>query len=241
MRPGQPGGGAASVIHSYQERPERGVPDDAQRARIDLNTLAQVQMQAEAVRDDRFDDVAVRTDQVNGVLAEPGVPLPDRVHRAVLHLGHGLRVFPGEAHRAGMGLHHAPQRVLGQPLERLARPVPVLDLGELLVFGDRGRAAIPRRGDRLRGLAAAVQGAGNDRVQGHVSQPGCQRPGLRPATVVQRDTRRPARENVSRPRRQPMPHQQNQRHAMTLKGRWDWWKNVPPASRGPLPDDHRLV
>ena len=179
-RPGQPGGGTASVIHPYQERPKRGVPDHAQRAWIHLNALAQIQVQAEAVRNDRFNHPrASRSGKPRPCRA--GRSTPGRVDRAVLHLGHGLRVFPGEAHRAGMGLHHTPQRILGQPLERLARPVPVLDLGELLVLLDRGRGAVPRGGDRLRGFPAAVERAVMIASRGTsasraASAPACARP-----------------------------------------------------------------
>src|SRR5579872_3666326 len=60
---------ASSVIHPDQERSQRRVPDHGERARIDLDPLALVEMQSQAIRDDRLHDITVRADQVRRVIA----------------------------------------------------------------------------------------------------------------------------------------------------------------------------
>src|SRR6266566_2985767 len=78
---------ASGVVEADQERPQPGVPDDGERAGIDLDPLEQVEMNSKAIRNDRLDDISVRAHHVAGVPAQLRVPLAHRAHRAVLHLG----------------------------------------------------------------------------------------------------------------------------------------------------------
>src|SRR5262245_47588617 len=65
------------VVEPHDEGPHARVTDHRERGRIGLDALELVQVQPERVGDDRLDDVAVRADGVDGVLAEPGVPVAD--------------------------------------------------------------------------------------------------------------------------------------------------------------------
>ena len=152
-----------SVVHPDQERPQRRIPDHGQRARIGLDPLALIEVQSKAIGDDGLDDISVRADEIGSVLAEPGIPFPDRAHRPVLHVRHGLAVRAGERHRAWVGLHHAPELLLGQLLQRLAGPVSVMAFPDPF-FGD-DLLAVPGRRDRRRGLLAAFQRAADDGVE----------------------------------------------------------------------------
>jgi hypothetical protein len=97
------------VVHPDEERPQRRVSDHGQRAGIGLDPLALIEVQSQAIGDDGLDDITVGADQVYGILAEPGVPIPDRGHRPVLHVRHGFPVRTWERHRARVRLHHAPK------------------------------------------------------------------------------------------------------------------------------------
>ena len=218
LRLGQTAHARAGVVHPQDEGAQRRVADQADRAWIHLDPLEHVQVQAQAVGDDRFDHVAVRADQVDPFRAEPGVPVPDRGDGTFLHARQGLAAGAGEPHRARVRLHHPPQRFLGQPLDRLPGPVSVGHLGEPVVLGDRYLVAVACRGDRGCRFPAALQRAADDRIQRHIRQPGSHRRRLAPATVVKPDARRAAGEHTSRACRQAMAHQKNQRHAPDSRG-----------------------
>ena len=196
---------APSVVHPDQEGPQRRVPDHGQRAGIGLDPLALVEVQSQAICDDGLDDISVRADEIGSVLAEPGIPFPDRGHRPVLHVRHGLAVRAGERNRARVGLHHAPERLLRQLLQRLAGPVPVAALPHPVVGEDL--LAIPGRRDRRRGLLAAFQRAADDGVERERGQPGRQGGRLSLAPVIERDARRPSGQHVTGRRGEPVPDQ----------------------------------
>ena len=135
-------------------------------------------------------------------MSEPGVPVPHRGDRAVLHVRHGLPVRPGEPDRARMGLHHPPQRVLGQLLQRLAGPVAVLAPRR------PARRSASRRG-RPSGRAATASAVSRQRSSGLVmiasrgsaASRAASARGLRPAPLVQRDAGGPPGQDVARSRR----------------------------------------
>ena len=135
---------------------EVGVGHDAHRARVDDEPLELVEVHARARRRARLDDVAVRHDGVDRVVAEPGVPVAHGVDGAGLHVAHRLAALAGERHRRRVRLHDLPQRVLGELLQLAAGPVAVAHLADPVVDVPRrpGRA---RRasGPRSRGSAAA--------------------------------------------------------------------------------------
>jgi hypothetical protein len=110
-----------------------------------------------------------------------------------------------------VSLHHPPQPVARQLLQRLARPVAVAALADPVVGDDL--LAVPGGRDRRRGLQAAFQRAGHDGVQRERGQPGRQRGRLGAAAVVQVDAGHPAGQHVPGRRGEPVPHQQNRRHA----------------------------
>ena len=203
-----------SVVHPDQEGPQRRIPDHGQRAGIGLDPLALVEVQSQAIGDDGLDDISVRADEIGSVLAEPGIPVPDRGHRPVLHVRHGLPVRAGERHRARVGLHHAPELLLRQLLQRLAGPVPVAALPHPVLGDDL--LAVPGRRDRRRGLLAAFQRAADDGVERERGQPGRQRGRLGLAAVIERDAGRPSGQHVTGRRGEPVPDQQNRRHASRL-------------------------
>src|ERR1022692_714986 len=74
-----------SVIHPQQEWPQRRVADHAERARVNLDPLVHVQVQTQAIGEDRLDHIAMRANRIHRVPAEPAVPVPYRLHRPVLH------------------------------------------------------------------------------------------------------------------------------------------------------------
>src|SRR5260370_6909536 len=112
-RPHETGDITSGVVEAEQERPQLGVPDDGERAGIDLDPLEQVEMYSQAIRNNRLDHVSVRTDDVAGVAPKLRVPVPHRADRAVLHVGQGLAARPWESRSARMRLHPPPSPVLG--------------------------------------------------------------------------------------------------------------------------------
>jgi len=134
----------------------------------------------------------------------------------MLHVEHGLAVLARKSYGARMCLHYPPERILGQPPERLASPVAVPALPDPLVFLD-GCARLHLGGShRLSRLAAALKRAADDRVELERAKTGSQRLRLGATAIIERDTGRPAGQYGSRRRRQAVPHQQNQSHPPTL-------------------------
>src|ERR1017187_7154413 len=174
-----------SVVHPQQEWPQRRVADHAERAGINLNPLVHVKVQTQAIGEDGLDHITVRADRVHRVLAEPLVPVPHRLDGPVLHVQHGLAVVTGEADRAGVSLHDAPQRLLRQPPQRLARPVPVPALPYPLLLLDRTRLFLLPARDCRRGLAAAFQRAADDRIQPDGPDPSRENGRLRAAAGIE--------------------------------------------------------
>ena len=102
--------------------------------------------------------------------------------RAHLHVAHRLTALAGERHRRRVRLDHLPQRVLGELLELLARPVAVAHLADPVVDVP-GHVVAP--GEHQVGrLEAALQRAGDDRRQRHRREPAGQgaSPASRPAS-----------------------------------------------------------
>ncbi len=116
------------------------------------------------------------------VVERDGVPLP----RARASLGAGTGARPG--------------------------PAGVTVLTVLCAFAlARGGRPLPRD-DRLGGFPAALQRAGDDGGERDGRQPPGQRAGLRPASVVEADTRRPAEQDGAGHRGQPVAYEQNGGH-----------------------------
>ena len=203
-----------SVVHPDQEGPQRRVPDHGQRAGIGLDPLALVEVQSQAIGDNGLDDISVRADEIGSVLSEPGIPVPDRGHRPVLHVRHGLSVRPGERHRARVGLDHAPELLARQLFQRLAGPVPVAALPDPVLGDDL--LAVPGRRDRRRGLLAAFQRAADDGVERKRGQPGREGHRLGLAAIVERNAGRPPGQHVTGRRGEPVPDQKNRCHASRL-------------------------
>ena len=111
---------AADIVHPGHERPLRGVAHDRDRTRVDLDALEQVQVHTERVGQDRLDHVAVGDGHVGGASRPVGGSIAGcaAIARACIV---GQRLPAGERDAAGVVLHHLPQRVLGQDLQRLAR------------------------------------------------------------------------------------------------------------------------
>src|SRR5581483_5108210 len=78
--------------------------------------------------------------------------------------------------------------------------------------------AVPGRRDRRRGLLAAFQRAADDGVERERGEPAGQRGRLRLAPVIERDAWRPPGQQLTGRRGEPMPDQENRRHALTLAG-----------------------
>ena len=203
-----------SVVHPDQERPQWRVPDHGQRAGIGLDPLTLVEVQSQAIGDDGLDDISVRADEIGSVLTEPGIPVPDRSHRPVLHVRHGLAVRARERHRARVGLDHAPKLLAHQLLQRLAGPVPVAALPHPVLGEDL--LAVPGRRDRRRGLLAAIQRAADDGVERQRGQPGRQGRCLGLTAIVERDAGRPSGQHVTGRRGEPVADQKNGCHASRL-------------------------
>ncbi len=146
-------------------------------------------MEAEGVGDQGLDDVAVGAQDVRGVLAvllgDAGVPLPDRLGGAVVHVAHGLAA----RERGGRGvlLDDLHERFAAQFGEFAARPVPVVALVDPLLLVDR--EAGPGGQQRGEGLPAALQRAADGGGQRDRGEPGGQRLGLGAAVVVEADAR----------------------------------------------------
>lgn len=84
---------------------------------------------------------------------EPAIVFAHRGHGPRLHLSQALTA--GKHRRAGLLLHHRPQRLLDQLGDVAAGPLPVIDFGEpLLDEGFESQCG----GQRFQGHAAAQQG-----------------------------------------------------------------------------------
>ena len=173
------------------------VADDAHRGRVDDDPLELVEVHAERVGEHRLDDVAVRDDDVDGVVAEPGVPVAHGVDGAGLHVAHRLAALAGERHRRRVRLDDLPQRVLGELLQLTAGPVAVAHLADPLVDVPLDRV-VPGE-QQVGGLQAALQRAGDDGGQRHGGQPG--RPARSPGRGRRRRGRRPRSSRRARRRR----------------------------------------
>ena len=188
----QPGHVAAGVVHPQHERPGVGVADHRHRARVDHDPLEEVEVQAERVGQQRLDHVAVAAGQPDRL--RPG----RRGHRAshsrtaatarAWVCGQPLPVRPGEHRRGRVLLHHLPQRLLGQLLQRPAGPVAVPHLGQPRL-DLRPPASRPAASGR-RGLHAPLQRAGHHRGQRH--RRAAARPPRRPGRGRARRGARPA-------------------------------------------------
>src|SRR3569833_1798134 len=200
----------AVVIQADDEGPHLGVTDHRQRRRVGLDALDLVLVETERVRDDRLDDVAVAAHEERRVGLEAGVPLAYGRHRAVLGVGH--RLTAGEPHRTGVCLDDLPEVLLGQVLQPPAGPVAVLDLAEPVV-GTQFEAVAPGL-DRLGGLLAALQRAGDEEFVGDRDVPGREFGGLRTAAVVLVHPGCPAGAHRSGHLGQPETHQEESCHVV---------------------------
>ncbi len=123
-----------------------------------------------------------------------------RGHGPYLHPQHRLPAVAGERHRGGVCLHHPPQRVLDQFLQRPAGPGAVPALPEPLIRerGGAGNRARPgQRHHRGGGLLAALQRAGHHRTERERRQPPGEGLSLGAAGVVEPDPRRPAGQHTA--------------------------------------------
>ena len=149
---------AAGVVDAQGERPQRRVPDDRHRARVDDDPLEGVEVHAERVGEHRLDDVAVRDGDPDGVVAvrrrrRRRRAVADGLDRAQLHGEHRLALLAREGHGGGVRLDDPPQRLLGELLQRAAGPVAVAGLAQAVV--DRARAG------RARGPGTASSASGS--------------------------------------------------------------------------------
>ena len=181
------------------ERSQRRVGDDAHRRRVDHQPLELVEVHAEGVGEHRLDDVAVRDDDVDGVVAEPGVPVAHGVDRAGLHVAHRLAALARERHRRRVRLDDLPERVLGELLQLAAGPVAVAHLAQPVVDVPLHRV-VPGE-HQVGGLQAALQRAGDHGGQRYAGQPGGQR--ASPGCGRCRPGRRPRSSRRARRRRWP--------------------------------------
>src|SRR5439155_16864618 len=125
--------------------------------------------------------------------------------RARRHRRH--RLPARERHRRRVVLHGAPQRVLGELLERLALPgaVPALDQPRLHVRHDVGQRD-------LKSLPAARQRARDHRRERYAGQPFTRRLGLEHPGVVQPDRLVAGERAVGVAGGPAVPEQENRRH-----------------------------
>ena len=149
--------------------------------------------------------------------AEPRVPVAHRGDRPRRHLGQRLAVR--EARRRRLRLHDLPERVLGEVLDRLAGPVAVAALAEPVVDCSTAvGSAVCAAAIACGGLDAALQRARHDRAQRQHREPLGDR--ARPASAP-RSSRctpgRPAGQHRAGHRGQPVPDQQQRRHATSSR------------------------
>ena len=199
--------------------PGRGVPDHGHRGRVGHDPLEQVQVQAQRVGHDGLDHVAVAARQPQRVRAVLGghrrVPVAGpRPPRGPPSPPSPRR--PGTSTARRVLLHHLPQRVLGQLLERLALPVAVaaLDRGRSSTAGVDAAAAPASRVCRQR-----ISGLVTTAASGSAAQPLADRAGLARPGVVELD-RQAAGEAAGGVGGGPaVPEQQDGGHARLALGR----------------------
>jgi magnesium transporter len=149
---------------------------------------------AESVGQDGLDDVAVTHRDVDRIVAEFSIPVPDGGHGSVLHRRHCLTLWTREDRGAGVCLHDTPHRLLGELLERATGPVSVLALADarIDVLSQFLRLV---GGDDIGGLPGALQGRGDDGGKWQRREPLGNGLGLRLPKIVEEDTWSPAGQN----------------------------------------------
>ena len=127
------------------------------------------------------------------LLGQPRVVLTNRGDSASLNLGQSFAA--GEHRRAGMRLHHRPQRLFEQIAERAAGPFAVVDFGEPVIGADLDTE---RGGQRFDSLPAPQQRRAHHRADREFAQPVDQAGGLLAAFVVELDAFGAAGQRVRR-------------------------------------------
>ena len=149
-------------------------------------------MHAQCIGQDGLDDISMRDDRIDSLLAQQAVPLANGVDRPGLHRGDRLPAREGGGAR--VALNDFPEGLLGQVLQGPSRPIAITALAHALIDMQRDTCGLSGH-DRIGGLACALERTRHDSSESYGLQSDGSGTHLLATRVVQGDTGRPARKD----------------------------------------------